>query len=256
MHEATRGAFPELWRQPDLPSHHFYQSYLATYLERDVRQLLNVRSLRDFERFIRILASRSAQELNRSTLSRQIGVSVNTISEWISVLEASNVIAILEPWYQNFSKRLVKTPKIYFRDTGLLCYLLGVDADSLAQSPFTGAVWETWLYSELRKANALRKTPFNLWFYRDQRQREIDFLLEGGGHLHFLETKATENLKRGDANVMLTVREEMDASTTPLRPGHCWVVGNTEAVHPLGKQAQAVNLPYLLDWLFPLSELT
>jgi predicted AAA+ superfamily ATPase len=119
----ARGLFPELWRQPSLPTRDFYASYLATYLERDVRQILNVTSLRDFERFMRILAARSGQLLNKSDVAKDVGVSPKAIGDWLSVLQAS---------------------------TGLLCHLLNLDAHALLASPYLGSVWETAIYAELR----------------------------------------------------------------------------------------------------------
>ena len=188
----TRGLYPELWRMQDINAHDFYRSYLATYLERDVRQILRVTSLRDFERFIRILASRSGQLLNKSEIAKEVGVSVKTIGDWISVLEASNIVYLLEPFYQNFGKRIAKSPKAYFNDTGLVCFLLGVYPDNLATTPFLGALWETLIFAELRKRNVVTERPKNIWFYRDQFANEIDFVLESGGTLSFIETKWTE----------------------------------------------------------------
>lgn len=134
----VRGQFPELWKLPNMPSADFHRSYLATYLERDVRQILNVTSLRHFERFIRLLAARSGQLLNKTELAKDVGVSTRAIGDWLAVLEASGQIVFLEPWFRNFGKRIVKSPKVYFRDSGLLCSLLGLDEASLARSPFLG----------------------------------------------------------------------------------------------------------------------
>ncbi|MEI6877357.1 MAG: ATP-binding protein, partial [Spirochaetota bacterium] len=120
----VRSQFPELWKRPELPTADFLASYLATYLERDVRQILKVTSLRDFERFMRILAARSAQLLNKAEIAKDTGVSPKAINDWISVLEASGQIVLLEPWFRSFNKRMVKSPKVYFRDSGLLCRLL------------------------------------------------------------------------------------------------------------------------------------
>jgi predicted AAA+ superfamily ATPase len=116
-----RGFYPELWRQPDMSNSSFFASYLASYLERDVRQILNVKNLRDFERFIRACAARSAQLLNMSDLARDVGIKSQTAREWLSVLEASNQISLLEPFFENVGKRIVKSPKLYMNDPGFLC---------------------------------------------------------------------------------------------------------------------------------------
>lgn len=159
IHIMSRGQFPELWRDPGIPSRDFHSSYLAAYLERDVRQLLNVTSLRDFERFIRMLAARSGSLLNKTEVARDVGVSIKAIGDWVSVLEASGQIVLLEPWFSSFGKRIVKTPKVYFRDSGLLCFLLGLDENSLAGSPFLGPAWESFVFSEMRKTVASQGSP-------------------------------------------------------------------------------------------------
>lgn len=120
-------------------------------LERDVRQILNVSSLRDFERFLRACAARSAQLLDKAALARDVGVSSKAANDWLSVLEASNQVQLLEPYFENLGKRLIKSPKLYLSDTGLLCFLLGLDERSLPQSPYLGTVWESAVYAQLRK---------------------------------------------------------------------------------------------------------
>ncbi len=190
----VRGTYPELWRQPQMRAADFYASYLATYLERDVRQILNVSSLRDFERFLRAAALRSGHLLNRTDLSRDVGVSSKTIGDWIGVLQASNQIFLLEPFFENIGKRLVKSPKLYLHDTGLLCFLLGLDEESLAQSPLIGAIWETFVYSELRKQSQVdAHQNQSIWFYRDAQGRELDFLRTHRAKIDLLECKWAED---------------------------------------------------------------
>ena len=195
----ARGQLPELWRDPQLPHTDFQRAYLATYVERDVRQLLNVGSLRDFERFMRLCATYNGQLLNKTEIARGVGVSSKTIDQWLSVLQASNQIALLEPYYANLGKRVVKSPKLYFCDTGLLCFLLGLDEASLARSALLGAVWEAFIYAELRKAIAARAPAHQLWFYRDQQGREVDFMLQGAGGFICIECKWAELPEIGDA---------------------------------------------------------
>ena len=178
-----RGQYPELWRVPDMVGTDFYGAYLATYLERDVRQILNVANLRHFERFLRILANRSRSILNKSDVARDVGVSVKAIGDWLSVLQTSGQISLLEPWFTNIAKRMVKTPKIYLRDSGLMCYLLNLTTETLPTSPLRGGVWETFVFSEPRKRVSFQDKPISVWFYRDQRAREIDFVLDSGSRL-------------------------------------------------------------------------
>ncbi|MFN4895895.1 MAG: ATP-binding protein [Pseudomonadota bacterium] len=189
----SRGLYPELWRQPGLERNAFYSSYLASYLERDVRQILNVHSLRDFERFVRACAARSAQLLNLSELARDVGIKSQTARDWLSVLEASNQVSLLEPYFDNIGKRLVKSPKLYLNDPGMLCFLLGFDETSLISTPLIGAIWETFIYAEFRKAHANLGSAATLWYYRDAQGREVDFLRCQGGSIDLFECKWTES---------------------------------------------------------------
>jgi uncharacterized protein len=238
----VRGLFPELWRSPETSSTDFYSTYLATYLERDVRQLLNVVSLRDFERFLRIVAARSGQLLNKADVAKDVGVSVKAIGDWISVLSASNQIIALEPYFQNIAKRAVKSPKIYFCDTGLLCFLLNLDETSLARSSYLGSVWETLLFAEMRKGIAATGERAHIWFYRDQRAREIDFVVESGGELTFVEAKWTEHPVPADARSILTVDEELRSSKLREQPGHHAVLCRSATSFPVAHNVRA--LPY------------
>ncbi len=237
----ARGFYPELWKEPDLPSEDFYPGYLATYLERDVRQILDVTNLRDFERFLRLLAVRSATQLNKTEIVGDVGVSPKTIGEWLSVLEASGVVSFLEPWFASFGKRIVKTPKVYFNDTGLLCYLLALRGSEIERSAFTGRIWETFVFSEIRKRNQLRTPSLNLWYYRDQRAREVDFLFESGGQIDCLECTWSENPRSEDARTMKIVLEELAASSAPWRSGRAGIVCPAVAPHRLSDGTTVIS---------------
>ena len=188
-----RGGFPELYRQPELSPRDFYRSYLATYLERDVRPAVHAGSLRDFERFLRICATQSGQLLNYAAVASDLGVASTTVKSWISILEASNQIILLEPWFGNLRKRMVKTPKLYFRDTGLMAFLLGFDsAEALAQTATIGAVWETFAVGQVLRQLEAAGTSAKLFFYRDAHGNEVDLLLERDAKLQLIEVKWTE----------------------------------------------------------------
>ncbi len=147
-----RGGYPELHAQPEIDPRGFFQSYVATYLERDLRAQLQVGSLRDFERFLRAAALRTAQLLNRAELSRDVGISPSTAGQWLSVLERSGIAALLEPWFSNRTKSLVKTPKLHLHDTGLCAFLMGVGSVAdLRESPLAGQLWETLVFSEIAR---------------------------------------------------------------------------------------------------------
>lgn len=238
----VRGQFPELWRVPDFPSGEFYAAYVATYLERDVRQILNVTSLRDFERFLRILAARSGSVLNKSDVARDVGVSVKAIGDWISVLQTSGQIFLLEPWFTNISKRVVKTPKLYFADSGLVCYLLNLTEQTLLSSPLLGPIWETFIYAELRKRISFCNEPVSLWFYRDQRSREIDFIIDTGGQLSFLEVKWSEHPADDDAKTIRAVSQELADSGSAWSPGRHFVLGTPGNSYDLRAGVSAIGL--------------
>jgi predicted AAA+ superfamily ATPase len=187
-----RGGYPELVAK-GLDPRRFYADYVATYLERDVRQALAVRSLRDFDRFLRLCALRTGQLLSMNSLASEVGVAVNTIKSWLSVLEASGVVLIVEPYYRNLGKRLVKTPKLYFADTGLACFLAGLDsAETVRKSALLGALFETLALGQLVRHYANRGDPARVYFYRDHQGNEVDFVVPVGEKLLLFECKWAE----------------------------------------------------------------
>jgi len=175
----------------------WYSNYVQTYVERDVRQLINVRDLTQFHRFLRLCAGRTGQLLNLSGLGADAGVSHNTVREWVSVLEASFIIHRLPPYHRNFNKRLVKTPKLYFVDTGLACWLLGIaDTSQLSHHPLRGALFETWVVGEFLKRRLNAGLQSNLSFWRDRAGNEIDLLIEEAGTPLPIEIKSGVTVSR------------------------------------------------------------
>lgn len=190
-----RGGFPELYENRRIDAVSFYQSYVATYLERDLRSQLRVGSLRDFERFLRACALRTAQVLNKAELARDVGISPATAGEWLSVLERSGIVGLLEPWFSNSTKSLVKSPKLHFLDTGLCAFLMGMGSEAdLVSSPLTPALWETAIYSELRKHLSFH-SGWQLYYWRD-RTKEADFLLHRAGRFRIADAKWSEHPTR------------------------------------------------------------
>ena len=187
------GCYPRIYDK-HLDSDKWYENYVSTYVERDIRSLLNVRNLRTFEHFLLLCASRSGQLLDYSDLSGALGIAVSTIREWISILETSGIIFILSPYFQNFSKRIVKTPKLYFIDTGLLCHLLSIRTiDHLKTHPLIGWIFETFIVSECYKRfHNLGISP-HLYFWRDQTQNEIDLLIYDGQKTFPIEIKFSQS---------------------------------------------------------------
>jgi len=213
----ARGGFPELWVDREKPHRLFLDSYISTYLERDVRQVLAVGNLRDFERFLRACALRSAQVLNKSELARDVGISVPTATEWLSVLETLGQVVLLEPWFGNISKRFVKSPKLYMADPAMMVHLTGQSDRPLSQSAFIGAFWETLVFAELRKQLTARNQGGTWWFYRDQEQTEIDFVLEQGSDLTFFECKWSEHPQASDGKNMEKVLHTLEKAKSPYQ---------------------------------------
>lgn len=190
-----RGGFPALWATPENPldRDRWFQSYISTYLERDLRALLRVGNLRDFERFLRACAARCAQTLNMSEIGRDVGISATTAREWISVLQASNMIFLLEPYYRSLGKRLVKSPKLYFTDTGLANYLMGFRSqENMRTSNQMGALWENHVITQWLRWRDWQVPAASLWYWRDQGGNEVDLLIELDGKLQAIEIKLTE----------------------------------------------------------------
>ncbi|QDV10138.1 hypothetical protein Poly30_57000 [Planctomycetes bacterium Poly30] len=184
------GFLPRVYDQQQRPRI-AYASYYQTYVERDVRQLIQLKDATLFEKFIKLLAGRVGQLVNFSSLANDVGVDAKTIQNWLSILEASFVIFRLPPYHRNFGKRLIKSPKVYFTDTGLLCYLLGLEEPAqVSRDPLVGSLFENLIVLEVLKTryNAAR-TP-NLSFYRDARGNELDLLLDHGRKLSGVEVKS------------------------------------------------------------------
>lgn len=187
-----KGGYPKIYKE-NLPLSNAYSSYFQTYVERDVRQILQVKDLILFERFIKLTASRIGQLINYAGLASDVGVSAVTIKEWIAVLEATYILFRLEPYFDNFGKRLIKSPKLYFADTGLACYLLGIDSvGQLVKDPLYGNLFENWVVVELMKARYNQAMDPRLYFYRDVSGREVDLLFQQGSRLFPIEIKSSK----------------------------------------------------------------
>ena len=216
----------------------WYGNYIGTYVERDVRNLLNVRDLSLFQRFLRFCAARTGQLANASLLANDVGVNHNTITAWLSVLEASYIIHFLRPHHRNFEKRLVKTPKLYFHDVGLAAWLLGIQsAAALEAHPMRGALFETWAVSELLKGRYNLGKPSNLFFWKDRSGREVDVLIDTGKKLIAVEMKLAQTIASDFFRGLDSwARISGDASAKP------WLVyGGTQRQ----SRAQAEVLPWI-----------
>ena len=193
--ELFYGSYPRVYAMNIEPSD-FYPAYIKTYVERDVRTILNVQDLKLFRKFITLLAHQAGQLFNASLIAKKLGIDSKTVQRWISILETSYIAFTLEPWHNNLSKRVIKTPKLYFYDTGLLCSLLGIkDTEALMTSPYKGAIFENYVILELYKNHKAKGAKWNYYFWRDSNQHEIDLLIENGNELHLIEMKASLTVK-------------------------------------------------------------
>ena len=190
-----KGFYPPLYDRSFRP-HVWYKDYVRTYIERDVRKLINVKDLSLFQKFIALCAARVGQLINFSELSSATGVDVRTVKSWISVLEASYIIFLLRPYHKNFSKRLVKMPKLYFYDSGLLCHLLQIRADDLILSPYKGSIFESMVISEVKKINMNHRKDLELYFWRDHKGVEIDLLFEKHHKIYPVEIKSGQTIQQ------------------------------------------------------------
>ena len=204
------GGFPEVLARPKSRGL-WFASFLQTYLERDVRAITNVRDLVTFRRFLALLASRHGQILNKTDLAAPLGVSVPTISEWLHILEVTGQVMVVPPYFENLGKRLIKSPKIYWGDSGLACYLLGITSDAeLQRSPFLGQLFEGFVAAEILKIQANEGARKELYYFRDQQGLEVDFLLpRPNAGLWLIECKAGKTVRSTMAAPLLSLRRAL-----------------------------------------------
>lgn len=191
-----QGFYPAIYTKKT-PANMLYRDYYNTYVERDIHQLLKVKNLQAFQTFIRLCAGRVGSECNFSSLSNDVGVSVPTITEWVSILQASYIVWKLPPYFANINKRLVKTPKLYFYDTGLLCYLLGIEnVQQLKTHPLRGSIFENMVLNEVLKSRFNQGKDNNLCFYRENKGFEVDLVSPQSNKLSIMEIKSAKTFTK------------------------------------------------------------
>jgi len=218
-----RGGYPELVAGPDRDLSLWHSSYVQTYLERDVRSIRQVGDLTLFQNFLRALAARSGQLINLTDLGRDLGVAVNSVKAWLSVLEATFQVLVLRPYFSNIGKRLVKTPKVYFIDVGTLCYLTGLkDPQHAASGPMGGAIFETAVLSEIMKVLAGRGEEPQIYFWRTSTGVEVDIVVERAGKLVPIEVKLSSTPRPAMADSIMTFQRDFGGKAGPgyvVHPG-------------------------------------
>ncbi len=236
-----RGSYPELVAQKQRNANLWQASYVQTYLERDVRTLRQVGDLSQFRDFLRVLAARSAQLLNLTDVSRDLGLAVNTAKAWLSVLEATYQVIVLRPYFANVGKRLVKTPKIYFTDVGTLCYLAGLkDPEHAASGPMGGAILETAVVSEIVKTLTHRGLEPRIYFWRTVAGTEVDFIVETEAGLVPIEVKLSATPRPAMASTIKTFLRDLGERS---RPGY--VIHPGDVTLPLGAGVRALPFAQL-----------
>lgn len=239
--QILRGFYPEIAGQPGRDSRLWHASYIQTYLERDVRSLRNIGDLTQFQTFLRALAARAAQILNISEVARDVGVSVNTVKAWISLLEASFQVFLLRPYYANVGKRLVKSPKLYFMDTGLLCHLVGLrDVEHAASGPMGGAIFENMVVADILKMHMHRGDEPALYYWRTSHGSEVDLILDTQMGLIPMEIKLAETLRPEAAKGIVSFRADFGKKAAPG-----YVIFPGDQVLPLAESITSLPLELL-----------
>ncbi|MBW6483439.1 MAG: ATP-binding protein [Vicingaceae bacterium] len=193
--EMVIGSYPRVYDKGINPQD-FYGQYIQTYIERDVRSIINVQDLTLFRKFLMLLSHHVGRLFNANSISKNLGIDVKTVQRWLSILEASYIVFTLPSWYKNFSKRIVKTPKLYFYDIGLVAYLLGIEtSEELILSSYKGALFENYGLLELLKSHKNLGIKHNYYFWRDSNGHEIDLIIEQGQQVKCVEFKASETVK-------------------------------------------------------------
>lgn len=222
--QMLRGFYPEFQVQPNLNPKFWHSAYLSTYIERDLRLIRNIHDLGQFQQFLVLLAARAGQLLNLSEIGKECGISQTTAKDWLMLLQTTSIIYLLEPYARNITKRVVKSPKLYFVDTGLLCYLLRVDTvNQLVHSPFRGHIFENMVIMETVKDFAGRGERAPCYYYRTSSGLEIDLLLDHGDHLSAFEIKCSSTPTSENAKSLVQFKDEYPvkrASLLTLCPKH------------------------------------
>jgi len=194
LENLLRGFYPAIYDR-DIPSRTFYSNYVQTYIQRDVSELISIKDISLFKNFLGLCAARAGQLLNMNALANECGISQPTAKSWISALENSYLVFTLQPYHENFSKRIVKTPKLYFYDTGLLCYLLKIsNVDQILTHPFKGSLFENMMISEYVKRMHHKNALQDIWFWRDSAGHEVDLVVQDGLTLNAIEFKSTQTV--------------------------------------------------------------
>lgn len=233
----VRGMYPELYDNKNMLSSKFYSDYVNTYIERDVSQLINIKDKLKFQNFMEVLSSLTGQELVYDSIAKVIGVKVGTIQSWISVLIASEIIYLLQPYNEYSITKSIKRPKMYFTDTGLACYLARLDnVEVLKRSIFSGRFVETYIMNEIRKSYRNNGINENFYYYRDKNQNEIDLVILENGQLHFIECKTGVSFNKS------SIKSFKQLSSSNYQIGLSCIICNTPSIYTIDKDIYALPI--------------
>lgn len=234
----VRGFYPELLKNPKLPTRQFYRNYVNTYLDRDINELINLKDKLRFHNFLQHIATLTSQQINYSQIARNVGVDVKTVKDWISILETSGIIYLLQPYSEyKLSKRIVKAPKLYFSDTGLAAYLSKVyDSENLLISNLAGAFMETYVMNEIKKSYENNGLKLPGYYYRDNNQNEIDLIIVENLKLHCIE------IKKGSMFNESHIKSFSQLKKSQYEVGISCIICNTENNYPINRNVFVLSV--------------
>ena len=240
FHRIWKGSYPALFKGTDRDWSLFYDSYLQTYVERDVKQIINVSNELVFVNFVKVLAARTSQVLNYSNIAGETGINETTAKTWLSILQTSGLVYLLQPYSNNLTNRIIKTPKLYFMDTGLACHLTKWNTpETLENGAFSGAILETYVVSEILKSYWHNGESAAIYYYRDKDKREVDLVLEENGKLYPLEIKQKTNPNVDDLKNFSVLSQ----FKKKVAPGGVLCLAPTHL--PLGKKDYTIPVSYI-----------
>ncbi len=243
INQMLHGFYPEFLITKNLDPNLWHGSYITTYIERDIRKIRAITDLSRFQTFIGLLASRAGKLLNLSEVSKECGISQPTARDWVSILESTYVISLLHPYHKNTSKRLIKSPKLYFVDTGILCYLLGIDTqERLMRSPDRGAIFENMVIMEAFKRLRNKDSHFQCFFYRTSTGVEVDLICEYQNKIHAFEIKFSKSISKSMVKPLTLFKKDFPESQLSLLSLH-------DKSIPLTREVQAMHWSQMLEKL-------
>jgi len=246
IHSCLNTSYPQPNTEVAININQWISSYFQTYLERDIKSIYDIGNLRDFQRFMQLLAARCSQILNLSTLASDLGITVNTVKRWISVLESSRIIYLLNPYYNNLGKRITKAPKVYFLDCGLVCYLTGIsNKDVLLKGPLAGALFENFCVQETVKQLLNRQIRQGLYYIRTHNNLEVDLIIEKDMEIYPCEIKMRMTPRMEDALNIIRLRETFNK----LNIGTGRIISLNDETFVMKKNIFAVAFVEYIDWL-------